>query len=792
MSIQKRILLIFIVSFALLMLLLFAASHFFLLDRFEALERRDVRQNVLRLLDALHNDQVALDQKVNDWANWDDTYRFIADGNRQYNTSNLMDDTFKGLKLNLILYLNNPGRIVYGKFFDIQSGKEMPDMDATRRFAARQIQNAFTRGVRTGILILPQGPLVFSAGAILTSEKKGPRRGILAMGYFLNKIEIHRLFQITHLQGTVEPYRPSRGSGFSGESSGRAVPAQTAAIVIRVINEQHIGGYGVINDLTGKAALLVRITQPRIIYNQGVASITYYTLAIFFIGIALISLVLIYLKRIILDRLASFNECVDRIAASNDLTIRIPRDGDDELAKFADVMNRMMANLQLSDEGLRRYQVLSEQLHDIILFVETGGKIVDVNAAAVKAYGYTREELVGQPIFTLLGSQKITREQWQQAHQTGILVEGIHYRKDGSSFPVEVNLRGIVIGNRKMLFSLARDISERKQAEQALKESEEKFRLVFHNNTDSIFVEELTDADDLKGIVEVNETACRVWGYSRDEFLKMSSRDIDTRENMAQMDSVYEELRQKGSAVLERVGLTKNNIRINVEIAVHRFILNGKPVLLSVIRDITERKQTEDKLRHSMDQLQYTLKAAINALASATEMRDPYTAGHQERVARFALAIATEMGLPEEQKEGIHIASVVHDIGKLAIPAEILSKPTKLSATEYAMIKIHPGVGYTILSKIKFPWPIAEIVHQHHERLDGSGYQRGLAGQDILLEAKIICVADVVEAISSHRPYRPALGMDKALEEITLKKGTLYDAAVVEACRKLIMEGKLE
>ncbi len=220
---------------------------------------------------------------------------------------------------------------------------------------------------------------------------------------------------------------------------------------------------------------------------------------------------------------------------------------------------------------------------------------------------------------------------------------------------------------------------------------------------------------------------------------------------------------------------------------------DGTPYgMVFLCRDITERKKAETDLHQSLKKLRTTLKAAIDSLASAIEMRDPYTAGHQERVTRLASAIAAEMGLDEDRIEGIQIAGIIHDIGKLYVPAEILSKPTKLNDLEYSMIKMHSQVGYTILSKIDFPWPIAEIVHQHHETVNGSGYPRGLSGKDILLEAKILCVADVVEAMSSHRPYRPALGMPAALEQIAQKRGILYDREVVDACLRLFREKKFK
>jgi putative nucleotidyltransferase with HDIG domain len=204
--------------------------------------------------------------------------------------------------------------------------------------------------------------------------------------------------------------------------------------------------------------------------------------------------------------------------------------------------------------------------------------------------------------------------------------------------------------------------------------------------------------------------------------------------------------------------------------------------------DITERKRAEEELDNSFKRLRAALGGTIQTLAIASETRDPYTAGHQKRVADLSRAIATEMGLDSNRTDGIRMAGVIHDLGKMAIPAEILSKPSKLSAIEYNLIKTHPRAGYDILKDVEFPWPIAQIVLQHHERLDGSGYPAGLKGEEILMEARIIAVADVVEAIASYRPYRPALGMEKALGEITQNKGIFYDPAVVDACLRLFSE----
>ena len=204
------------------------------------------------------------------------------------------------------------------------------------------------------------------------------------------------------------------------------------------------------------------------------------------------------------------------------------------------------------------------------------------------------------------------------------------------------------------------------------------------------------------------------------------------------------------------------------------------------IRHERDRALEQNKLY--LDQLQKSLEDTVRAIAGIVELRDPYTAGHQVRVAELASAIARQMGLTEEQVQGIHLSSIVHDLGKIKIPAEILSKPGLLSDIEYQLIKTHAQAGYDILKDISFSWPIAQMALQHHERVDGSGYPQGLKGEAFMLEARILGVADVVEAMSSHRPYRPALGTEAALEEITKYRGIHFDPQVVDACLILFQE----
>ena len=226
-------------------------------------------------------------------------------------------------------------------------------------------------------------------------------------------------------------------------------------------------------------------------------------------------------------------------------------------------------------------------------------------------------------------------------------------------------------------------------------------------------------------------------------------------------------------------------------IGIEELILRLKRVLRERT-NIRERNRAEEELRDSLKKLRTAMESIVEAIGLAIEKKDPYTSGHQKRVATFAGAIAKEMGLSQDQIDGLRMAAMIHDIGKNAIPGQILSKPAKLTKLEMEMIKEHSQIGYDILKGIEFPWPVAQMVLQHHERIDGSGYPQGLLGDEIYLGAKILGVADVVEAMASHRPYRASLGLDKAMEEISKNSGIFYDPDVVDAALRLLREKRFE
>jgi PAS domain S-box-containing protein len=296
-------------------------------------------------------------------------------------------------------------------------------------------------------------------------------------------------------------------------------------------------------------------------------------------------------------------------------------------------------------------------------------------------------------------------------------------------------------------------------------------------------------------ITFMNPLAEKLTGWRHEEALRKSLAEIFTTQEAPgqneEAENPEEEVRGDGAKFITEITLcAKNGTKFPIEetiMPLNNSYRNSSGNVL-VFRDISARKRTEMELKESWENLHQALEGTIQAMALTIEIRDPYTAGHQRRVSKLSCAIARDLGMSEDQIEGIRVAGDIHDIGKIYVPAEILSKPGQITAIEYGIIKTHPQVGYDILKTIKFPWPVALIVLQHHERIDGSGYPVGLSGDEILKEARILTVADIVEAMSSHRPYRPAQGIGKALEEIIQNKGICYDTDVVEACVKLFQE----
>jgi len=349
-----------------------------------------------------------------------------------------------------------------------------------------------------------------------------------------------------------------------------------------------------------------------------------------------------------------------------------------------------------------------------------------------------------------------------------------------------VNAAAIALENARLFEEVRKEITERKQVEENVKNAKDELQMIMDSVPAIIYYK-----DTESRIIRVNKTLANSLKMPIGNLIGKTTEELFPKEQAEKMRKDDREVIISGKPKRNIIQpyTTPDGIRWLITDKIPYRDKEGKVTgVIGLSKDITVQRKAEQKLQQSYQRLKKTMDAAIDTMSKIIEAKDPYTSGHQHRVCQLVVPLAQELGLPEDKIEGIRIASLIHDIGKIGLPTEILSKPNKLTDIEFSLIKGHSQIGYDILKSIDFPYSVAKIILQHHERLNGSGYPQGLKGEDILLEARIIGLADVVEAISSFRPYRPALGIDKALEEITQNKGILYDPEVVDACLRLFKE----
>ncbi|NPU83011.1 MAG: PAS domain S-box protein [Syntrophaceae bacterium] len=441
-------------------------------------------------------------------------------------------------------------------------------------------------------------------------------------------------------------------------------------------------------------------------------------------------------------------------------------------------------------EWERLYRILTDQSFVGVYLIQNR-KFRFLNQSAAAFAGYAPDELMGKDSLFMIhpDDRKKVRTVSRRMLLDGVTTpeEVRIIRKDGTVRWIMMTLNPTDYEGRPAILGNSLDITELKEAREKLDLSRDMESSIL----DSIPLAVIGLEN--RRITFANSDTTAVFGWRPDELIGQSTRilyrsDEEFRQigervyrALAQERTFTDELEypcrhQDGRGILCRVKAA----RIGETLQDNRVVVTYE--------NITELIRTKEKLGQTNEQLQRTLSSTIKTISSLLEAKDPYTAGHQESVSRLVTAIALEMNLPEDRVQAVGTAALLHDLGKIHIPSDILSKPGKLSDVEYMLIKIHPEVGHDIIRNIEFVFPIAEMILQHHERLDGSGYPQGLSGEQILLEARIIAVADVVEAMASHRPYRPALGIDAAMEEIMRYRGTRYDTGVVDACRRLFLE----
>jgi len=455
-----------------------------------------------------------------------------------------------------------------------------------------------------------------------------------------------------------------------------------------------------------------------------------------------------------------------------------------------DITSRKQAEEQLRRER-RRFAILSENALFGMAMIDEKGNFIYINPKFKEIFGYDLSDIPnGKTWF-----RKVYPDSEYRHTVISSWIKDLGEAIPGRPRP-EIFTAACKDGTKKIVNFVpiqletgehimhCEDITERTRAIKTLHDSEEKYRALLDNAADTVLIA------DMKGyFLEANKKAEELLGYTKKELLDMNIAQIHPEGELEKVMHVFREIMEgRSGSCFDTMVFRKDGKTVPVDITGSVIEYGGQKVAQGMFRDITERKQSEEKLKQTTEKLRKSLIGTIQAISLTVETKDPYTAGHQRRVSGLARIIAQEMGLANDVVDNIRMAGSIHDIGKMSVPAEILSKPGRLSDIEMSLIKVHPQSGYDILKDVELPYPIAEIVLQHHERLNGSGYPRGLKGDQIFLETQIILIADVVEAIASNRPYRPAVGIDAALDEIEKNKGILYNAGAVDVCLRLFRE----
>ncbi len=429
---------------------------------------------------------------------------------------------------------------------------------------------------------------------------------------------------------------------------------------------------------------------------------------------------------------------------------------------------------------------------------DAGGAILDANPALARLFGYDSvrdflDEAGADPTMFYVNPDKRSEALAVLARDGSL--SGFEFRafcRDGSVIWISESARlSPNAGSNAPHFGFMEDVTARKSAEWALAEAEERYHDIFDNAVEGVF--RLMPGE---RFVLVNAALARMLGYDSPEDL-LAGPDVAKTvfEDEESGRALFREAAESGEVRFFETRLRRRtgdalwasiNARAVKDAAGEVLLLEGSMI------DVTEKRRADDLLRKSLLETRGLFLESVMALAKTVRFRDSYTAGHQENVAEISCRIARRMGLSKDAVEGLRLAGLLHDIGKINVPLRYLTKPGRLDKYEWSFMQEHPRTGYDILKNIRFPWPIADMVLQHHERMDGTGYPNGLGGGEILLEARIMAVADVIDAMASHRPYRPALGIAKALEEVRRNAGRLYDPDAAAAALEIFGDDKDE
>jgi len=673
MKLRRKTLSIIGITIAGLTGILYAASSRILLGSLAKAEEQEATQVVKGVLSVFGQTADDFNSRFADWSAWDDTYDFIQNRNSEYIASNLIPEGLANVRVNIAVFVNTSGKIVYGTGLDSEKLKLTPVPEALKRRISLSdplLQHPNPNSSLAGILLLPSGPILITSRPILTTKSTGPIRGTLIFGRNLDAAGIAKVSKITRLPLIVHSVNEAHLPADFQQM--REKLSEKKPILVRPLSEESIAGYALIRDIYNQPTLLLRVDIPREIYRQGQISLLYLLGSVALAGVGLVGCTLLLLERLVLSRLSALSKAVNRVSSSQDLSVRLPVTGEDELSDLAHTINGMLSAIAQADseqlEEKARYRAVVEQATDCIFLWDAQTKrLLEANTAFRDLLDYSPDAISQLTIYDIIAYSKdlidnniellLTDKQFR-------LGEVLYRRRDGSCVDVEVSGSVISYGGREIICTVVRDITERKQAEAELRASEERYRLLFKNNPHPMWVYDLETLE----FIAVNQAAVQHYGYTRDEFLNMTVADIRPPqelprllENISPVDVGIE---------FAGVGqhLKKDGTIIDVEITSYTLVFDSRNAELVLAHDVTYRLQAEAEMYKAKEAAEAASLAKSQFLANMShELRTPLNAiiGYSEILQEEALDLGEEdfvLDLKRIHHSGQLLLSLINDI----------------------------------------------------------------------------------------------------------------------------------
>jgi len=703
MSLRRKTTVIILATLIGLLLILFAVSQGILLNSFSRLEVKDTSKNVERTLGALSDDVSSLVTMTRDWAAWDDTYNFIENGNEEYIEANPTDATFEGLRVNVMLFINSSGQIVYSKAFDLEQEQGAPVPQSLLGLISPEsilVHHPNTESAVSGIILLPEGPMLIASQPVLTSQNEGPIRGALIMGRFLDSAEIARLAETTQLSLAVQRLdEPQMTSDFQ---AARSSLSGDTPIFVRPLDKKSVAGYTLLNDVYGNPVMMLRVDVPRDVYQQGQASQLYFIVSILGVGLVFGVVVLLLLGKSVLSPLSRLSAVVGNIGKTGALSVRVPVEGKDELSSLSSDINGMLESLERSHNDLQeseeKFKHLVEDMNDGY-FVVQNFKIVFANARSAEMFGYSVEEVTGRTVEGLLPPKEAKMlSEWYARRLRGEAVpqqyETTLTRNDGTTVTVEFGAKRVYYAGKPAVSAVMRDITKRRQMEEALRESEAKYRDVVERANDVVAIVQDTI------IRYINNRSSEMLGYTPKQMIGTPMMEYVHPDEFQRLISRYEQ-RMAGEhveSVYETALLHKDGRRVDIEINVGLITYEGRPAELIIVRDITERRKVLEALRESekhYSALVGSLNDAIFKLRGKTitwcndRVNDLYGYPKEELIGKNpSLLFPQDISRSEFIKR---ISTAINEKGFFRDKAKVRRKDGDIVDVEYS-ISLIPGV----------------------------------------------------------------------------------------------------